>query len=188
MLKKDLRIKYKNLRKLITKEDLEVQSLAIANQLLKLPIWDKNYYHVFMPIVELNEVNTDYIIQILAGKDKDIVVSKSDFENLKMISYLLNDEVKFQKNKYNIFEPVTGKSIENSKIQVVFLPLLAYDLKGNRVGYGKGFYDNFLTECDKNVIKVGLSFYEPENEIEDVTINDIQLDYCVTPTKINSFL
>ena len=72
-------------------------------------------------------------------------------------------------------------------MEVVFIPLLAYDKNGNRVGYGKGFYDKFLAECHPNTIKIGLSFFEPEEIISDVTTSDIQLNYCVTPNRIIKF-
>ena len=74
------------------------------------------------------------------------------------------------------------------KIEVVFIPLLAYDLKGNRVGYGKGFYDRFLKKLSKNTNKIGLSFFLPENYISDCSNHDIQMDYCVSPEKVFNFL
>ena len=74
-----------------------------------------------------------------------------------------------------------------SMIDVVFVPLLAFDTNGNRVGYGKGFYDKFLSQCQPETIKIGLSFFEAEEEIADVYQDDIRLDYCVTPNKIYDF-
>jgi 5-formyltetrahydrofolate cyclo-ligase len=71
---------------------------------------------------------------------------------------------------------------------VVFVPLLAFDTTGNRVGYGKGFYDAFLSNVKPETIKIGLSFFEAETSIADVFENDVKLDYCVTPKKIYAFL
>jgi len=187
MYKKELRKKYKDLRQVLTPEALEIKSLAIANRLLQLDIWDKIYYHLFLSIEEQKEIDTEFIIQILAGKDKEIVVSKSNFDTLEMTHYLLTDNTKFKKNEYNIPEPVDGLEVPVTKIDVVFVPLLAFDLKGNRVGYGKGFYDRFLSNCKPETIKIGLSFFEAEEKIEDVSENDIRLNYCVTPNKIYSF-
>lgn len=187
MLKKELRSKYKELRKRLTEEEVEDHSLAIANRLLQLDIWEQTYFHLFLTIEEHKEIDTEFVLQILAGKDKEIVVAKSNFETLTMTHYLLTDNTKFQKNQYNIYEPVDGIEVPTSKIDVVFVPLLAYDKKGNRVGYGKGFYDKFLSECKEDVIKIGLSFYNPEETIEDVIPTDIRLDYCVTPLTIYSF-
>ncbi|HLV46855.1 MAG TPA: 5-formyltetrahydrofolate cyclo-ligase, partial [Flavobacterium sp.] len=67
------------------------------------------------------------------------------------------------------------------------IPLLAYDQIGNRIGYGKGFYDSFLEKCRKDVLKIGLSFYPPEAEIEDIRPEDIPLDMTITPDEIFDF-
>lgn len=194
MTKKELRIKYKTLRKQLSAEEIEEKSLAIANQLLKLntlpdgrQVWNNVYFHLFLSIKEQNEVDTEFILQILHGKDREVVVSKTDFETRKMHHYLLTDSTKFIKNDYNIIEPVNGLAVPEEMIDVVFVPLLAYDVKGNRVGYGKGFYDKFLYECRPDVIKIGLSFFEPEESIEDVMLTDIGLDYCVTTQNVHSF-
>lgn len=187
MNKKELRAKYKALRRELSPDAIEDKSLAIANRMLQLDIWEKTYFHLFLTIEEQHEVETEFILQVLAGYDKEIVVAKSNFETLKMTNYLLTDNTKFQKNQYNIYEPVDGIEVPNSKIEVVFVPLLAYDKKGNRVGYGKGFYDQFLSDCPEDVIKVGVSFFEPEESIDDVYENDIRLDYCVTPDTSYAF-
>lgn len=187
MLKSELRRLYKQKRNALSSETVEANSLAIANQLLKLPIWNASFYHIFLSITEHKEVNTDYILNILSGKDKNIVISKTDFKNLKMSHYLLLDTTIIKKNEWNIPEPVDGIEINSGKMDVVFVPLLAFDLKGHRVGYGKGFYDQFLSECKPETLKIGLSFFEAENEITDVFTSDIALDYCVTPNKIYSF-
>jgi 5-formyltetrahydrofolate cyclo-ligase len=100
---------------------------------------------------------------------------------------LLTDNTKFRKNEYNIPEPVDGIEVPISKVDVVFVPLLAFDTKGNRVGYGKGFYDKFLSQCQPETIKIGLSFFDAEEEIVDVFQDDIRLNYCVTPNKIYNF-
>lgn len=187
MLKKELRQKYKALRSELSEIEIEEKSLAIANEILKLPIWDKTYFHVFLPIEEQKEVNTEFLLHLLSGKDKEIVISKSDFATRNMTHFLLTDNTKIKKNEYNIPEPVDGLEVPATKIDVVFVPLLAFDKKGNRVGYGKGFYDKFLTECKPETIKIGLSFFEPDELILDVFENDVLLDYCVCPDGVYEF-
>ena len=187
MKKADLRPKYKALRALLSHTEIDDHSLAIANQLLKLTIWDYNFYHLFLTIETQQEINTDYILNILSGKDKNIVISKSNFSNNTLSNFLLTDASTLKLSTYNIPEPIDGIPIANTSIDVVFVPLLAFDLKGNRVGYGKGFYDNFLADCKPETIKIGLSFFEAEAEIEDVYKDDISLDYCVTPKTIYEF-
>lgn len=187
MTKKELRIKYMQLREPLSEHDIEEMSLAIANQLVKLPLWEQKYFHVFLPIVEKKEVDTEYILHLLAGKDKEIVVSKSDFESLTMSHFLLTDATKFQTNTYGISEPVDGLEVPVAKIDVVFVPLLAFDKQGNRVGYGKGFYDKFLSECKPETLKIGLTFFEAENLIDDVFENDVPLNFCITPKTCHEF-
>jgi 5-formyltetrahydrofolate cyclo-ligase len=187
MIKKEVRKKYKELRQNLSEETIEEWSLQIANQLIRLDIWQHSFYHLFLPIESQREVNTEYILQVLAGKDKNIVLSKSDFDTREMTHFLLTDNTTIKKNEYDIPEPIDGLEVPVSKIDVVFVPLLAFDEKGNRVGYGKGFYDKFLAECKSDVLKIGLSFFESEAVISDVLSTDIQLDLCVTPTKVYNF-
>ena len=194
MDKKLLRQKAKVERQKLTQEEIEDKSLAIANQLLRMDavpslklVWNKLYYHLFLTIEEQKEINTEYILQILAGKDKEIVISKCDFATLGMTHFLLTDNTKIKKNSYNVPEPVDGLEVPDAKIDVAFVPLLAYDKQGNRVGYGKGFYDNFLSKCKPETIKIGLSFFPPEEKIEDVSENDVKLDFCVTAEGIFEF-
>jgi len=187
MQKKELRKLYKQKRKQLTTNQVDDLSLQIANQLLKLPVWDKTYYHLFLSITENKEIKTEYILHILHAKDKEIVVSKCDMETITMRNYLLTDNTKLVKSDYNIPEPVDGIEVPENKLEVVLIPLLAFDKKGNRVGYGAGFYDNMLAKCKPDCIKIGLSFFEAENNINDVFDGDIPLDYCVTPHKIYCF-
>ncbi|NRB60663.1 MAG: 5-formyltetrahydrofolate cyclo-ligase [Winogradskyella sp.] len=187
MTKPELRKKYKTLREELSINQIEDFSLDIANQLLKLDIWNESFYHIFLTIQEQKEINTEYILNILAGKDKNIVISKSNFEDYSMIHYLLTDNTRIQKNSYNIPEPVDGITIESKQLEVVFVPLLAFDENGNRIGYGKGFYDRFLNDCKCETIKIGLSFFEAEQKSFEAADNDVRLDYCVTPNQVYSF-
>ena len=187
MIKKEVRQKYKELRQQLSENETEELSLQIANQLIRLDIWQHSFYHLFLPIESQKEVNTEYILQVLAGKDKNIVLSKSDFSTREMTHFLLTYNTTIKKNAYDIPEPIDGLEVPVSKIDVVFVPLLAFDEKGNRVGYGKGFYDKFLAECKPEILKIGVSFFEPENIISDVLNTDIQLDLCITPTKVYNF-
>jgi 5-formyltetrahydrofolate cyclo-ligase len=187
MTKTELRKKYKTLRDNLSSNEIDAFSISIANQLLKLPVWDFTFYHVFLSIEEKKEVNTDYILSILSGKDKNIVISKTNFEQNAMNHFLLTDNTVLKKSLYGIPEPVDGIEIAPNKIDVVFIPLLAFDEMGNRVGYGKGFYDKFLSECKPDTIKIGLSFFEAETVIDTIFEKDIPLHYCVTPHRVYSF-
>jgi 5-formyltetrahydrofolate cyclo-ligase len=186
MNKNELRKKYMSQRGQLSTSELEKRSLEIANNLLKLEIWDHTYYHIFMSIPDKSEVNTEYILHILQGKDKSIVVSKSDFQSGAMTHLLLQENTVLKPSKYGIPEPISGIDIPPNLLDVIFVPLLAFDVYGNRVGYGKGFYDRFLANCKPEALFIGLSFYEPEDNIPNEPM-DIPLHFCVTPQKIHSF-
>jgi len=187
MYKKALRKKYKELRLQLEDEKIEELSLEIANRSLKLPIWNHRYYHIFLSIAEQKEVNTEYLLHILQGKDKDVILPKSDTETGEMHNFLLTDQTEIKKNRWNIPEPQDGIEIKTGLLEVVFIPLLAFDRNGHRVGYGKGFYDRFLANCQPDILKIGLSFFEPVEEIKEVFSSDIPLNYCITPAEIYEF-
>lgn len=180
MDKKTLRKKYTALRASLHEDEIEDLSLAISNNALKVPIWEKTNYHIFLPIKNKAEVNTDYLLHILQGKDKTIIVSKAHFETGTMTHILLQENTTLKLSKHGIPEPENGIEISPEIIDVVFVPLLAYDVNGNRIGYGKGFYDRFLSACNPDCIFVGVSFFEAEEEI-NVTAYDKALHYIITP-------
>ena len=186
MLKKDLRSQYRGRRYNLSSQQLVDASLSIANQLLKIPIWEYSYYHLFLSIEEKKEVDTSFILSILQGKDKNVVLPKM-LDDRRLLNLLLTDSTRIKKNHWNIPEPVEGLEVPAKKLDVMFLPLLAFDLNGNRVGYGKGFYDTLLLQCRPDIVKVGLSLFPAEERIEDTEPHDIPMDYCVTPDRIYSF-
>jgi 5-formyltetrahydrofolate cyclo-ligase len=187
--KSELRLIFKKLRNTLSSDQIEEFSLIIANQSLKLNIWNHQTYHLFLSITEHKEVQTEYLLHILQGKDKNVVISKSNFEDHSMSHYLLTDQTLLKKNNYNIPEP-TGKGmieIQPEQIDVVFIPLLIADKTGSRIGYGKGFYDRFLAQCKPDVVKIGLSFFEPLQEEIEVGKFDVRLDYLVTLDEVYRF-
>lgn len=186
-MKNSLRIKYKKLREELSGDQIEDLSLKIANNSLQLPIWEHSFYHLFLSITEKREIDTEFLLHILQGKDKNVVLSKSDFETHHLTNFLLTDSTVIKKNNWGIPEPQEGIEIAPHQIEVVFIPLLAFDEKGHRIGYGKGFYDRFLSACTGTTIKVGLSFFGPEKEIPGILSSDVPLDFCVTPEKTYRF-
>ncbi len=146
--------------------------------------------HVFLPIRKNNEVDTFSILSYfkLEQPQLKIVVPRTDFENLTIANIHYDHEYSILgRNKYDIPEPIHGKVIPIEEIDAVFIPLLGFDMQGNRVGYGKGFYDRFLSGCRPDVLKIGLSYFDPVQNIIDVNQYDIPLDLCITPGKTWNF-
>lgn len=187
MPKTELRKIYKQKRTNLSSKQVEQKSIAIANQSLKLPIWKASIYSLFLSIEDKKEVDTHYLLSILQGKDKDIVLSKSNFSTYEMTHFLLTDNTKIKINQWGIPEPVDGITVPPDKIDVVFVPLLAFDKNGHRIGYGKGFYDRFLASCKPSTVRIGVSFFEIEDQQFPSHQDDIPLNYCITPEKIYEF-
>ena len=191
MQKQDLRKEFLQKRKALTEQEVEGFSKKIHDWFFRsIPVHAYTTIHTFLPIKRNNEVDTWLIINTLQ-KDfaTNIVIPKSHVDGT-MSHYLFTKDTVFEENKWKISEPTHNSSlnIHHSKIDLVLIPLLCFDKKGYRVGYGKGFYDRFLSDCRPDVLKIGLSIFEPVEHIKDIDAYDIRLDYCITPNKIWQFL
>ena len=93
----------------------------------------------------------------------------------------------FVNSLWGIPEPVGGVVLNPSDFDIVLIPLLAFDLAGNRVGYGKGFYDRFLLNCRPDCLKIGISLFDPVTLIQDVEGHDIRLDIAISPAQLYDF-
>jgi len=167
-------------RKALSAEEVVILSKKLLEQFSLLDFTTITVVHLFLPIEEKKEPDTFMLIRWLKihyPKIK-IIVPKADFETALMSHHVYKGEEDLQKNLFNILEPVAGEQF-TGKIDLVLVPLLAFDHNGYRVGYGKGFYDRFLGEYD--ALKVGLSFFESVDTITDIHANDIRLDLCITP-------
>lgn len=187
MFKKELRKFYKSKRSSLTNKQIEALSLSLANMVLKLDIWECSNYHIFFPIEKNNEIDTKLIIQVIQGKDKNVILPKLNLENKSFLNFLLTDATLLKENNFGIAEPQSGIQIDESQIEVVFLPLLCFDTQGHRVGYGGGYYDRFLKKCPENIIKIGLSYFESIKKIQDINNKDVKMNFCLTPKKIYEF-
>ena len=183
MKKQELRLLYKQKRK-----DLSLQLIEKLNDLIlihfqKLPLPPVDCVHTYLSSLKLGEPETANIIKYLQFKNPliKIAIPKVDIHSGHLAHYHYHDQVELIKNEYGINEPKEGNLISEEEIDLVLIPLLAFDKAGYRVGFGKGYYDKFLARCRKDIVKVGLSFFEPVDKIEDVNGYDIPLDFCVTP-------
>jgi len=188
--KKNIRKTFLDAQKLLTFKEVNDKSLMISDLFFKtFDLRSVKFLHIFLPIQKFNEVNTYLIIDKLI-KDFpqiNIIIPKTDLASLGMTHFIYGNDLDLLETKWGIKEPLNGKTIEPTKIDLVIIPLLAFDESGNRVGYGKGFYDRFLAECKEDVIKIGCTYYQPIKKISDANEFDIKLNHCITPEKIYNF-
>lgn len=189
MLKKEARKIYKEKRKALTAaQRMKMDDLLLIQfQQLKLPFLSSVLS--FYPIEEHKEINTFIITDYLLFKNPGLQIAypKTDLVHNTMQAINCNEETVFEKNGYNIYEPATCEIIEPQLLDAVLIPMLVFDKRGYRVGYGKGFYDRFLQECNEDCLKIGLNYFEPEDVIEDADEFDVPLNFCITPQKVYAF-
>jgi len=186
--KEEFRRKYRQLRKKLSEEDVHELSLRLTQQVEKWLAWkpEWDHFHLFFPIARFTEVNTFFLKAVLERMDKTLYTSQVIKESLKLETLKLPKDAAFFLDEWGIPVPQESLRTTSEKIEVIFLPLLAYDKAGNRLGFGKGYYDAFLAELERPVVKVGLSFFEPEDRLP-VDAHDIPLDFCITPRQIHAF-
>jgi 5-formyltetrahydrofolate cyclo-ligase len=187
--KAEARAHFINLRKALSEKQIEEADLAILTQFKTLSFSEIKHLHIFLPIADKNEVNTLLLADWLRKHQPSVrlVLSKSDIHKHTLQHFVWDEHTTLQTNQWGITEQTGGLEIAEKELDMILIPLLAYDLQGNRVGYGKGFYDRFLARCNANVQKVGLSYFEPLDFIEDTDSFDVMLNACINPDKIWRF-
>ena len=180
------RIEYKGLRMELSKNEVSSLSDKIFSFIKKIPLWDKTTFHVFISSNKKKEVETKELLSYLYSLNKTVVTSKI-LANKNLIHVRINNTTNFIENSYKILEPDSSDEIASTELDVIFIPLLCFDTKGNRVGYGGGYYDRFLYNTKDSCIKIGVSFFEPVPLIKGTNKFDVPLDLCVTPEKLYDF-
>jgi len=142
-----------------------------------------NILHIYLPIESKNEPGTWLIIDRIQREFPRIrlVIPRVKGEELENIFF--EDRNQLERTRWGMVEPKEGKHSKPEEIDLVIVPLLAVDRQGHRIGYGKGYYDKFLKLCRPDCLKIGISFFEPEQSIEEKSNDDILLNACLTPLR-----
>lgn len=187
MLKKAVREIYKQKRLELSPSELEERSERICQALFSRFQLEGKTVSLFLPIERQKEINTYHILEKGMAIGTVIALPKINPSNLSLKHYQFETQSQLALNELGIPEPTHGKTIKPEQLDFVFVPLLAVDKTGHRIGYGKGYYDRFLKKCSPHCQFVGLHLFDEFIEIEDVDSHDIQLDYCITPEKVIRF-
>lgn len=189
MTKKELRIIYREKRAAVpSKEKLKLDDLLLI-RFQQLYFEEVDVLLTYWPKADTQKPDTHLFSGYLRHSipSLEIAYPKSDFLSGRMDALLINEDTVYYGNQYGITESKEGIIIEPSAIDLVFVPLLVCDEKGYRVGYGKGFYDRYLAQCRQDIIKIGFSYFDPIQKIDDRDTFDIPLDYCITPESVYEF-
>jgi 5-formyltetrahydrofolate cyclo-ligase len=187
MLKAELRKIYLARQKSLSAEERSEKSARIAGNFFQnFDLGGIRYLHCFLPIGKFGEIETKPVFERiwLDFPQVETLVPRVDFHAGEIENLKFTPETELVENAWQIHEPSHDETIAAEKIDLVLVPLLCFDEKGFRVGYGKGFYDRFLKNCRADCLKIGLSYFPPIPEIEDAHTHDVKLDFYVTPEKI----
>ena len=187
MTKAELRKIYIARQKSLSVVEREEKSRQIAERFFQsFDLRRIKFLHAFLPIEKFNEANTRLIFERLWREFPHIetLLPRVCFQTNEIESLKFTRETNLARNSWQIDEPLHDEIVEAKEIDLVLAPLLCFDEKNNRVGYGKGFYDRFLQNCRADCQKIGLSYFAPVEEISDAWEFDVKLDFCVTPEEI----
>lgn len=182
------RKQFRELRNRMTTDEEQAYNALLLEQFKQFMWTGLQWIHIFLPIRRLKEPDTLMLAEWLRANYPEItlVISRSDLDAGTMDHYVWEKDDLLEVNSWGIEEPRSGLSIMAHQLDAVLVPLLAYDRQGNRLGYGKGFYDRFLAGCRPDCLKIGLSFFEAVDSLP-AEPTDIPLDVCISSQKIWQF-
>lgn len=189
MLKKAIREKYLQKRLKLADEVYREYSAQIVKNFILLKYQPVNYLLSYYPLADRKEFNIEACNQVVREQSPQVKIGwpriESDMKSME--AYQVENDGLYAKNKFNILEPINGEWMAPELIDMVFVPMVAFDSRGFRVGYGKGFYDRYLPRCRPDVLKIGFCLFEPVELIRDIHDFDVPLNFCITPSRIYEF-
>lgn len=183
MNKAFIRKRYKLKRLELTPKKLNDISQKIIVHLINEFDFSEKLVNLFLPIDKFNEIDLSPLIDEILSRKGLICINKTDFKNHSITPYLYSAEIKLEISDFGVPEPSNGTVISPKEINYVIVPLLACDKHGHRVGYGKGFYDAFLSQCHEKTTFIGVTHFNDLVQIDNLEEHDIPIHYLVTPEK-----
>lgn len=185
MTKEEIRKEYSLKRKNLSITEYEELNEDLSNHLRKF-FQEKGpslKIASFFPISSNKEVNTiifhDWLRQ--EPMNHEIYLPKTNGDNLEF--YLFEENESLIKSELGIMEPNPNLSdpLSPKEIDLILVPLIAVDVNGHRVGYGKGYYDRFLKRLNSHTEIIGLSLELPIEPISDINQYDFPLQIVISP-------
>jgi 5-formyltetrahydrofolate cyclo-ligase len=187
MRKAELRVRYLSAQKSLSPDDRRAKSSAIADRFFdSFDLRTIAVLHSFLPIEKFNEIDTRLILErIWRDYPKiQIVVPRVDFKTNEMANVKFGPDIEVARNSWDIDEPTHDEFVDADEIDMVLVPGVCFDRDGHRIGYGKGFYDRFLARCRADCMKIGLSYFEPVDKIDDSYEGDVALDRVLSTDSV----
>ena len=189
MTKKEIRKIELGKRIQLSPQELQDKTTLIVNHFKDFVKFSTKYLLSYYPLRERNEFDVSLCEKIVKQRSPSTLIAWPRIAShaTRMDAHLIEENKLFIKNKFNIIEPLDGELIHPEVLDLIFVPLIAFDKNGFRVGYGRGFYDRYRAGCRSDVIKMGFSFFDAVDKIDDINEFDVPLNLCITPTCIYEF-
>lgn len=184
-MKNMLRKEILSIRSDLNKEYVLHASEDIFENLISMDIF-KAAKNIMVYVSFKNEVSTQLIMSHLLSRKKPLFVPYTNISNCSITPALISSLNDLSVGNYGILEPSINqvKQSYSEIIDLVITPGIAFDLSGNRIGFGKGYYDSFLSKLNKKIPAIALAYdFQIKNKIP-FEPHDITMDYIVSPTKI----
>ena len=181
MLKSEIRALFKEKRKGLSFLEINRSSKQITDLILKKFDFKNKKVSIFLPIEKHKEFDSYPLLEELIIQGAIPIISKSNFEDCSLSLFRYENISQLEVNAFGIPEPKYGEIVSELLLNIVFVPLLAVDKMGNRVGYGKGFYDKLLAKCNPECLFIGISLFDEFVKIDDINSFDVPLNSCFTP-------
>lgn len=187
--KENIRHHFREARKRLTVEEQARMNAGLLLQLEKAIPHSLHLMMTFCSLPQWGEPDAGLLTHFLQARYPQLKVAypkiMDDAGNMEAL--LPMPDATMIPGRWNIPEPERGEVIDPVQLELVLVPLLAFDMFGQRIGYGKGYYDRFLQRCRPDVIRLGVSFFEPIGRIEDTGYFDVPLSRCITPGRLYEF-
>jgi 5-formyltetrahydrofolate cyclo-ligase len=189
MRKRDIRISFLESRRRLTAAEAHSLGERIVCRFLECHIPTPAVVHRYMPARDRYEPDPAALVAWLKARNPGLremvprIIPGTD----RLESVYVGPDTCWRFDSWGIPEPVGGATASPSEADMVFVPLLAFDPSGHRVGYGKGYYDRFLAECRTDCLRIGISWFGPVDAIDDLRPEDIPLHICITPERSYAF-
>ncbi|MAO64797.1 MAG: 5-formyltetrahydrofolate cyclo-ligase [Balneola sp.] len=171
-------------RKEMPEQDWRERSLAILRSLESTEFFKKaDSVHTYVSMNQRREVGTDQLIETLLESDKRVVVPVTNFSDHSLTHIVLHSFGELITNKWGVREPEKEQDeVQPENLDLIIVPMAAGDRKGNRLGYGQGFYDRFLEQTMG--MKVGLVFSDFLFDKIPAEEFDVKLDVIITEEEL----
>ena len=138
-------------------ENRNRKSSIIKDELFRIEVFKKAKIVMFY-IAFKGEVETEEMIKEAINLGKIVTVPVCKPHKLALEPCILDSHAHLKQGPYGVKEPVEERCIPLSALQLVIVPGVAFDKKGNRLGRGKGYYDRLLQKLPKTTQSIGLAF------------------------------